>query len=283
VNNTVLFWLFCACSQAGFGKLGQLIFYYGFNALILLGWSVFVNASTTVYVEPALSFTAEEHAWLAEHPVVRARVGNVPPHHFWDHGPRGISVDLLDWIAQQAGFQVQYLHDIPWPEALRNIENYLGPDILLTAKRTREREAFLVFSQDYLTLPWVIFTRIDEQKITTLADLAGKTIAVEQGYVLQNQLATNYPQIHQDVVQDTGEALFMLSIGKVDAYIGNVPVAQYYIAKQGLLNLKVSGSLDFDLHSQAFAVRKDWPQLASILDKGLNALSQTQRNAASAG
>jgi PAS domain S-box-containing protein len=69
-----------------------------------------------------------------------------------------------------------------------------------------------------------------------------------------------------------------VSGGKVDAYIGNLPVAQYHIAQRGISNLKVAASTSIGVHTQAFAVRKDWAPLASILDKGLAAIPTETRN-----
>jgi len=222
--------------------------------------------------------TEDERAWLHEHPVVRTRILNFPPYQFWEQGPMGISVDLLNYIAHQIGLHIEYQPSVSWPEALRQIENRDGLDLLLTAKHTPERERFLNFSQDYLQLPWMIFTKNTEQRITRLEDVFGKSIVIEKGYVLQKLLAEQYPQIQQILVESTNEALLAVSAGQADAYLGNLPVAQYHIGKMGLMNLKVAGKLDFDQHTQAFAVRKDWPQLVSILDKGLAAIPEAQRN-----
>jgi PAS domain S-box-containing protein len=229
--------------------------------------------------QPAVpELSPEERAWVAAHPVVRARIGDFPPYHFWDDSPRGISVELLERIARDTGFRLEYLHDMAWPEALKRIENHDGLDLLPIAKRTPEREAVMAFSQDYLQLPWMIFTRDKDKSIFGLEDLFGKTIAIEDGYALQDQLAEQYPQIRQHQVKDAETALLALSEGRVDAYIGNLAVAQHHIAQRGLGNLKVAAGTPLGLHTQAFAVRKDWPQLASILDKGLATIPPAERS-----
>ncbi len=215
-----------------------------------------------------------------EHPVIRARVGNFPPYMIWDNGPMGISIELLDLIAEKAGFQIDYKYDVmSWPEALVNIRNHEKVDLLPTAKHTKEREDFLVFSKDYLKLPWVIFTRQNEQSVFSLEDLTGKTIAIEKGYVLQEKLAKEYPQIKQYLVSHADEALAAISENRVDAYIGNLTVAQYHITHLGITNLKVAAPTDLGYHTQAFAMRDDWPELASILDKGLAAITPEERSA----
>ena len=229
--------------------------------------------------EKRIALTREEQAWLRDHPVIRARVGNVPPYHFWDNRPQGISVDLLNHIAEKTGFQVEYLHGMSWPDAVENIRNHENVDLLLTAKRTPERKTFMVFSRDYLKLPWVIFTRQDENTIFAMEDLFGKTVAIEKGYVMQERLAKEFPQIGQHLFKDAAEALAAVSENRADAYVGNLTVAQYHITNLGFTNLKVAAPTGLGDHTQAFAIRDDWPQLASILDKGLAAITPAERSA----
>lgn len=252
---------------------------------ILEKWGAFHNntVSTTATHLPraALSLTEKERAWVREHPVILARATAFPPYHFWDHGaPKGISVELLHKIAEKAGFRVEYVSpEMTWAESLDHIRRRDGLDVLLTAKRTPEREEYLAFSQNYLSLPWVIFTRQDDYSVVSLEDLYGKTIAVERGYALQEKLAKEHPQIKQILTDTSDESLAAVSKGKADGYIGNLTVAQFHIVNQGFTNLKVAAGTSLGDHTQAFAVRKDWPELASIIDKGLASITPEERNA----
>ncbi len=234
----------------------------------------------TVATKSAEILTTEEQSWVRDHPVIRARVSNAPPYHFWDNGPKGISVELLNRIAQRTGLRVEYKHDISWPDAIENIRNHEKLDLLLTATRSPEREAFMAFSGDYLKLPWVIFTRKDGQyNIFALEDLFNLTIAVEKGFLLQKRLAKEFPQIKQLLVADAAEALRAVSENRVDAYIGNLTMAQYNIVHLGLSNLQVAAPADLGYSSMAFAIRDDWPQLGSIIDKGLATVTPEEQSA----
>ncbi len=224
-----------------------------------------------------LELTEEERAWLQQHPVIRTRIFNFPPFNYWDNSPRGISIDFAKAILVPLGVHLEFQHGISWSDSLRDIQNH-DIDLLLNAKYTEARAQYLNFSENYLKLPWMIFTKDKEEGITQLNDLFGKTVAVEKSYALQTLLTEQYPEIQQHLVESADDALLAVSAGKADAYIGNLPVAQYHIGKMGLLNLKVTGKLDFGIHTQAFAVRKDWPLLTSILNKGLAALPESQRN-----
>jgi PAS domain S-box-containing protein len=49
------------------------------------------------------------------------------------------------------------------------------------------------------------------------------------------------------------------------------------MGKHSLANLKVTALFDDSLDGQRFAVRKDWPELAAILDKALETISESER------
>lgn len=164
-------------------------------------------------------------------------------------------------------------------EALENIRNHTKVDLFPTAQRAREHDDFLLFSRDYLKLPWVIFTRQDEKNVFALEDLTGKTIAIERGLVLQERVAREFPKIRQKLFDSVSDALAAVSESQVDAYVGNLTIAQYLIAHAGFTNLKVAVPVNLGYNTQAFAMRDDWPQLASILNKGLNAITPEERSA----
>jgi len=61
-------------------------------------------------------------------------------------------------------------------------------------------------------------------------------------------------------------------------FVGNVVTASYYIGKLRFNNIRVAGETPYS-HNQSMAVRNDWPELAFILQKGLEAIPRHERNA----
>lgn len=229
---------------------------------------------TTQYSDIIL--TEGEKEWLKNHPIIRARVGNNPPFHFHEGGNFGISVDYFDLIADMVGFEVEYVPGIPWHEALEGIKKKEQIDVVLTAKKTRARQHDMLFSYDYLIMPWVIFSRTDSDFISSINDLAGKTVSVEKGFVMHNLLKANFPTINLLVKTHSKEAVEAVATGTADAYIGNLATSTYIINKHNFVNLKVASPAPFGNHNQAFVVRQDWPEFVSILNKAIAVIPATK-------
>lgn len=220
--------------------------------------------------------TEKEQNWLAEKHVVRARVGANPPLHFFDGENKGLSVDYFNLITELLGLEVEYVNDISWPDALDNIKKQETIDLLLTGKNTKERQSFMRFSDDYLLMPWVIFSRTDSDFISSVNDLIGKTVAVEQGFVIQKMLKLESPNIKLLLKKNPEEALKAVAFGEADAYIGNLATSSYIIDKENLVNLKVASPTRLGDHNQAFVVRNDWPELVNLLNKAMTAIPRSE-------
>ena len=220
-----------------------------------------------------IQLTKEEKNWLAQNHVVRARVGKAPPLHFLDGVNQGISVDYLDLIANRIGFKVEYVNDVSWTDGLENIKNHQVIDLILTAKNVKERRDFMLFTDEYLFMSWVIFTRTKSQFVSSLDDLTGKTIAIERNFFIHKKLAAEFPDIHLNIKETSLEALQAVATGEADAHIGNLTIATYIIQKNNLTNLRVSCPTPFENHNQSFAIRNDWPELVSIINKVLQTIT----------
>ena len=222
-------------------------------------------------------FTPAEEAWLSKKHKIRVRVGFWPPFQFWENGPKGISVDYLNMVAAHCNLDFEfYKADYIWADALENLKSHRHTDLVPTIKHTSERENFVAFTSDYLFSPWVIFTRTKGDFVENINDLHGKTVAVQRGYVMHKKLENEYPEINQLIVDRTIDALQALSTDQCDAFIGNLAVGTYMIQNYGIANVKVAAPAPFGSHNQAMGIRDDWPELAGIISKALEAMPQEE-------
>lgn len=229
-----------------------------------------------------IELTAEEKAWLAEGHEVRVRVGNWPPFMMINGKARGIAIDYLEEIFRHHNIRYRYVSgtEISWQDALEAIKNHQFVDMVPTVKVTSERARYMLFSEEYLFLPWVIFTRADSPFVGSINDLKGKTVSVPEGYVMQELLAKHYPEIGQRVFfgnKAVSRCLESLALGEVDAYIGNLAVGSYLIQQEGYTNVKVASPTPFGSHDNAMGMRDDWPELVGIINKTLAAFTPEQK------
>ena len=227
-----------------------------------------------------VDLTPEERAWLDEHPTIRlAPDPDYPPFEFFDEGGayRGIAADYLTLVEQRLGIQFEVVRMDDWEEVLSRARAR-EVDLLGAATRSPQREEFLLFTRSYIPRPGVILTNRQSDESLTLDDLHGRNVAVVSGYVWQDLLANDHPEIRLVGAPDTATALEMTSFGVVDAMIAGQAVATYYIQEGGVTNLRVAGRID-QAQGLSLASRNDWPELNRILDKTLATITDDERAA----
>ena len=109
--------------------------------------------------------------------------------------------------------------------------------------------------------------------MSSLTDLHGKTIAVAKGFVATSLLEKEKSKFDLLYVDSPQEALESVSHGKADAYVGNLAAGSYLIDGLGLTNLKVASPTKYESYQLSMGVRKDWPELTSIINKYLATMS----------
>jgi len=69
---------------------------------------------------PEIALTAEEQAWVKQHPVIRVHnEKDWPPFNYFEYGrPRGLSIDYMDLMAEKLGIEVEYVSGPSWNEFL---------------------------------------------------------------------------------------------------------------------------------------------------------------------
>ncbi|MCG6967885.1 MAG: EAL domain-containing protein [Chromatiaceae bacterium] len=227
----------------------------------------------------ALDLTAEEQAWLDAHPVIDVGVDiDWAPIEYIDGEGRfqGISSDYLALLSDILGVRFKAATQLNWQQTLDAIKK--GElDMLSSVKKTAERETYLSFTDTYVTMPIVIFAGPDTPFIPGLDALAGKHVAVVDGYAIHELLATHHPEIALRPVATASDGLRLLSSGEVDAFAGNILSTTYYLGKLGLTQIKVAGETPYR-NDQAMAVRKEHALLRSILEKALRSIPPAEHN-----
>jgi len=241
---------------------------------MVIAQSVLGESHAAGGLEGDMSLTREERAWIASHPVVRVRVSrNYPPFEFYDRGRfQGLAYDHLTLVGKKLGIVFEPAPEMPWKSALEALRRKSGVDLVLMITPDKKREDYIEFTREYISFPQVIFTRKDAGFVSRIDDLSGKTIATENDFIEAAMLRRDAPAVRVEEFQTTLQSLEAVSNGKVDAYVGNLAVASYLIEQKGLVNLKVAAPSLYPEDTYAMGVRKDWPELARIIDKALRSI-----------
>jgi polar amino acid transport system substrate-binding protein len=219
-----------------------------------------------------LGLSAEERAWIEQHPVIRIGVNTqAEPISFLDSNGmyRGLSSDYLKLLERRLGVEFSVVSTNDWSGLIDKIQSkqidMIGPISL-----TDERQQYLGFSLPYHASPTRLYVRNDDFEIITMNDLEGKSIAVEKDYWLHERLSIDYPTLNMVIVASTLQALQAVGSRRADAYLGNQSVASNLITKHQIHNLKtVLPTEELQKTELRMGVRKDLPLLASIIDKVL--------------
>jgi len=229
-----------------------------------------------------LPLTSEERAWLGKKHTVRLRIVDWPPYQIVvDNKPsQGIVIEYLKLIKERTGIKFKYeVTDQPFAEFLESMKQGQGPDMTPVIVPTPELEQFLSFSEPYISSPYVIFIREQDDPILDIRDLVGKTLAVPRGHAVQEKLDRDYPEISQTLFDSDEKALQAVATGQADAYIGNLTAASHIAHQRGLSDLKVAASSPFGDQTLSMGNRRDWPELTSIINKTLASISEEERTA----
>ncbi|GAB1260552.1 EAL domain-containing protein [Aurantivibrio plasticivorans] len=224
-----------------------------------------------------ISLTSQELQWIEAHPKIRVGVDpEFAPFEFMDNGRyAGMASEYLDLLNQRLNLDMQVVEGKGWDDIM--VAAQRGDiDVLPAVGKTKAREQYLNYTEPYLQFYRVIITRDAEEFVFGLSDLRDKSVGVQvnsshHGYLLE----------HSDIKPVTYEtlesSLLALSGGEVDALVGNVASSTYWIRQLNLANIKVAAPVSSEIDYLHFATRKDWPELTSILQKGLDSINQRQR------
>ncbi|RMF18772.1 MAG: PAS domain-containing protein [Gammaproteobacteria bacterium] len=219
--------------------------------------------------------TVDEKVWLDRHPVIRVGPApHFPPVEFFDAQGTytGLASDYLREISHLLNVRFEVRRLETWQDvvdATQAGEIDMWPEAVSTAPR----RLYMRFTQPYVRLPALIITR-QETGLLTPEDLEGLTVVGVRGYASTNDFLRRFPHIAITQVDTIAQALQKVAWREADAAIAASGPAVWFQQKLGLTNLHVAGQTGFTIEL-AMAVRKDWPELARILDKALEHLPES--------
>ncbi|MGZ0709086.1 transporter substrate-binding domain-containing protein [Coraliomargarita sp. W4R53] len=216
-------------------------------------------------------FPAREALGHSKSRIIIGGDSDYPPYEYLDKNgqPAGFNVAITRAIARQMGLQIE-IRLGSW----NSIRKELGSgniDLVQGMLYSVERDQEFSFSTPYAVIQHAIVVRTGTAVPADIQDLAGKSILVIAGDIMED-LAKAHGYGRQLVaVPSQEEALRQLAAGNYDcALVPKVP-ALYWIEKKGWHNLIVSEQ-QVSSAEYCYAVLKGQEELLSHLSEGLAAL-----------
>jgi diguanylate cyclase (GGDEF)-like protein/PAS domain S-box-containing protein len=241
-----------------------------FNKYYLLKLIIILFFSQSI-IFAQINLTPKEIQFLKEHPSITLGIGKEWIPYIIENNDgtiTGHNVDITNEIKRVSGLKIKFYRD-NWSKVLDEANNR-NIDGLAMSMKHKEREKVFDFSKAYGSIQKVIFTRKEDKKILNLKELEGKSLAVLESNLLELKIARKLKNIKLVFFNSYEESIKAVSLGKVDAMIGEVGIL-HIANKIGMQYLEPSIFLDNKL-DMVFSIRNDWPEATSIINKSLEAI-----------
>lgn len=156
---------------------------------------------------------------------------SAPPLRFVDEDGKykGVVPDYMSLISIELGIQIECV-PYKWNDALEAIKT--GETDMIDLFISPARSKYMEFTKPLYTLRTIMVTNRNQKY--RLDDIDKLQVATQMGDYVNTYLKEHYPSAELVYVHDVGEGLNLLINNKVDAVIGDEPVAQYYADKLGI-------------------------------------------------
>ncbi|MFF5793477.1 ABC transporter substrate-binding protein/permease [Paeniglutamicibacter sp. NPDC012692] len=176
-----------------------------------------------------------------------------PPFEFTDAngGKMGFDIDLVNQLAAKAGIKHVEFVQMPFGNivpALQANQIDVGASAIYISS---ERAKAVDFSDVYYPGGLGIFVSDANTTVNSLADLAGKKIAVQVGTKSVEWLEQNQPKAELVQVQTNDQMFMSVKLGQADAVVTGQPGGRYFIHEQGGLK-QVGDRLTNENYGYAF-------------------------------
>jgi len=229
--------------------------------------------------EPTIVLTSEERVWLRDHPDIQlGYTDTLEPEVIvnTDGTYSGMVVDFLDALNEKLGTEIG-LRVYSIPELLDKAKNK-RIDGILNLHPEYADSLGLLKTRSYWPAYLAVFSR-KETLFTNPDDFADKRVAIIDGvYITQKLMDRHGKQATILKVDDALGGLQSVEKGAADLFLG-FSYNSFFIPKYQLFDV-VPAHVFMDAPEWfGIGIRADWPQLVSILNKGISGFSEEEIHA----
>jgi len=252
-------------------------FVFYFNFLISLA---FISGQVKAQNHEYVALSNLEQRWLVENKEIILGVSpDWKPFNFLDQqgNSQEIANDYLKLISKYTGLKYRVISD-DWQNNLHKIKNN-EIHILGSVYKTEERTTYLDFSAPYFETLDYFYIR-DNSTVNSVTDLEGKRLALPKDYVYRDLIIKHFPKIIIIEVNNSADAVNAVLENRADILFDTNGTLVHTLEVESITSIipfKTSRhSVENPIH---IVVNKTNPVLASIIQKGLDAIKPSEHKA----
>ena len=208
--------------------------------------------------------------------IVIATDATFPPMEMVDENKAivGFDVDLMNAAAKAAGFTVEF-RNTQWDGIFVGLADKKYDAVMSSVTITDDRKKTMDFSIPYVNAGQILVVPVATTGVTTLADLAGKSVGAQIGTTgaFEIDKVKDQYKITEKTYDDEGLAFADLANGAIAAVVCDTPVAADYAMqeKDYMGKFKIVGA-QFTQEFYGVAVNKGNSAVLDLINKGLKAV-----------
>jgi len=221
-----------------------------------------------------LLLNSEEQAYLEKVPTIKMCVDpDWLPYEKLDRQGQhiGLVAEYMALISNRLNINLSVVKATSWEETQKLYQNGMC-DIVSALNKTPERENHLLFTEPYIKSPTVLVIKNSNVQARQLTDLNGKKLAMVKGYVYDEKLRKDYPEIQIVYQTNMDMALQKVSTGEIDATLGPLFLIFALTQEQNLDNVKIMGNSEYQ-DELRIGIKQGNTVLANIFNKAISSLS----------
>lgn len=243
-----------------------------FLFLLLLGIAGICHSADTRDI-----LTPSERAWLKAHPlIVLGAAKGWEPDIIQDQDGhlRGFIVDHMALLNRKLNTNIQFEVG-PWEAMLEKAKRREIEGLTLTVPLD-ERKPHFSFTDEFIKLDDFIYLRTDRLGTVPtqieFGSFRGKRVGFLKGVLREQRLLQKYPDITAVPLDTYAELANALLAGDIDAAMASHAL-EYWRRASGREGFSLAQPIPEAETRMVMSIRKDYPELVTILNKGLATLS----------
>lgn len=222
-----------------------------------------------IILQAEVKLTKAEIDWIKNHKIIRL-TGDpdwLPLEKFTEDGRYiGITSEIIKELEKILPLKFKIFPTKTWSTSMRlAIDKEV--DLLVSIKNIPRQEYFK-YTEILYEYPVVVITNKKARNFNSMEDIMGYRVAIPKHYGFVPELKEKYGYVKYEEVTTIREGLTKVEYGEVDAFISGLTPTYYQMQKHGYKSLKVNMITDINVQV-GIGVRKDWPILLGILNKGI--------------